>query len=387
MRKWNKVLQVFLLLGVILGVVSCGRVHLKTPASFTSISKDSSGLDSSSQFQTFPQNTKGPSTNSSNQDLREVAEDSSLGSEVDSLDREDNNKKTKKKGSSPLICTVNPGTMAGSGNSDEVRLKGNVICLYEGVKLKTEEAIWNQEKEIVHCLGGMDVEASRYTLRANQGEYHRLEEKILAYGQVIAEDGKKEHVFFAEELEYDQKTRDMKWVGKATFLRMGASTKGRAKTGKFHAVDSNQSIDTLYLRADTIQYNDSLKEAEAIQNVILNKGNLEVQSDYGHYNEEGEKATMTGNPWAKLGESTMKGDIMYIDLEGREVQEVRLQGNASSLYHLYDKGVYQGKNEAQGSEIRIEFERGRLQKVTIQGNANGAYWGKGKPTDGISVDP
>lgn len=390
---------------VLLTLVSCGSIRFKTSPVLVEVPIDSSGLD------TIAEATKKPNTSSTKQNKSPTPKDTSSVTEADSLD----GKQEEDTGPKPLVCTVNPGTMAGSGNSDEVRLKGNVTCLYEDVELKTKEAIWNQEKETVYCLGGMDVQSNGYTLQADKGEYDRLETKILAYGRVYAEDDEKEHVFFAEELEYNQKTKDMKWMGNANFVRTSISKKDSTQGDSTTVLPTNTTIDTLKLRADTIRYNDSIKAAEAIQNVVLDRGKLTVQSEYGRYDQKKEKVTMTGNPQATIGESRMNGEFMYVDLKGQEVLGVSLQGDAvgnfveknknsvetytlqgDSLYMKlledyletvdilkentvgkvqHESSKYPGKvNEMLGDTLKLSFEKKKIQEAWIQGDASYLYY-------------
>ncbi|MEA1882765.1 MAG: putative LPS assembly protein LptD, partial [Candidatus Marinimicrobia bacterium] len=55
------------------------------------------------------------------------------------------------------------------------------------------------------------------------------------------------------------------------------------------------------------------------------------------------------------------------------LDSMRLEGMATTLYHVFEDSIYQGKNLASGDTIRIKFSKGNLNRIFISGGSRGLY--------------
>jgi len=76
----------------------------------------------------------------------------------------------------------------------------------------------------------------------------------------------------------------------------------------------------------------------------------------------------------------LAGNYLRIQLDKDQISSAVVWGSASSIYHHFEKEIYQGENWASGDSIHITFEKGKLFEIQINGSAKGSYMGKNKST-------
>ena len=79
----------------------------------------------------------------------------------------------------------------------------------------------------------------------------------------------------------------------------------------------------------------------------------------------------------------MTGSIMQGFFVDGKLDSMRLEGMATTLYHIFEDSVYQGKNESSGDTITMRFGEDDLEKIFVQGGARGTYT---PDTSGADVD-
>ena len=52
---------------------------------------------------------------------------------------------------------------------------------------------------------------------------------------------------------------------------------------------------------------------------------------------------------------------------------LRLEGMATTIYHIFEDSVYQGKNQASGDTITMNFGENDIEKIFISGGSEGTY--------------
>lgn len=55
------------------------------------------------------------------------------------------------------------------------------------------------------------------------------------------------------------------------------------------------------------------------------------------------------------------------------LDSLRLEGMATTLYHIYEDSVYQGENEASGDTVVLQFGNDELQQIFVRGGAQGLF--------------
>ena len=66
--------------------------------------------------------------------------------------------------------------------------------------------------------------------------------------------------------------------------------------------------------------------------------------------------------------STLRG--FFVD---GNLDSMRLEGMATTLYHIFEDSVYQGKNESSGDTISMKFGADDLEKIFVSGGSRGTY--------------
>jgi len=69
----------------------------------------------------------------------------------------------------------------------------------------------------------------------------------------------------------------------------------------------------------------------------------------------------------------MTGSILRGFFVDGNLDSMRLEGMATTLYHIFEDSVYQGKNEASGDTITMNFGDIDLKKIFVSGGSRGTY--------------
>jgi len=73
----------------------------------------------------------------------------------------------------------------------------------------------------------------------------------------------------------------------------------------------------------------------------------------------------------------MFGRKIFIYLAEDKVDNILVQGNARSLYYLFEKEESKGINKASGDVIYLNFAEGKLETIDVSGGAEGTYYPAG----------
>ena len=69
----------------------------------------------------------------------------------------------------------------------------------------------------------------------------------------------------------------------------------------------------------------------------------------------------------------MTGSILRGFFVDGNLDSMRLEGMATTLYHIFEDSVYQGKNESSGDTISMKFGADDLEKIFVSGGSRGTY--------------
>ena len=72
-------------------------------------------------------------------------------------------------------------------------------------------------------------------------------------------------------------------------------------------------------------------------------------------------------------EDILKGNIIKISMVNSEVDEIELEGMASSFIHLYEDSLYQGTNEISGDNIVLELDKNNATELVSNGGVIGQF--------------
>ena len=69
----------------------------------------------------------------------------------------------------------------------------------------------------------------------------------------------------------------------------------------------------------------------------------------------------------------MSGSLMRGYFVDGKLDSIRLEGMATTIYHIFEDSVYQGKNQASGDTITMNFGENDIEKIFISGGSEGTY--------------
>lgn len=241
-------------------------------------------------------------------------------------------------------------------------LKGDVRFKHDSVEFKTERAVWNKNRDVVHCEGGFLFLHPKGSLRANAGEYSRKDEKADALGQVVARDSNGQGAYFGNRAIYDRKNEFLDLISDPILHRY---TKDTVK----------HKIDTMKIEARRITYDRKKEFATAYGKVKLTQGDLVVTCDTGWFDQKNGKLSLVGRPKCLLKENQLTGDSMHIVLEGEKLKTVRVVRNAQGTQDEKPKNGDPIKHtKVNGDTLFAEFEGDKMKRIYVNIGARGEFW-------------
>lgn len=294
----------------------------------------------------------------------------------------------------------------GTGRAD---LLGDVVAQDSTGTLKAPKvSYWRRGRKAVGEEGVRFVDRGR-RLEADRVTYLGEEQRVVAQGRVLLSDSTRSLTVRGAYAEYLVEPQSGWVVGEPQLVRTAAqpnpSTTVTAERMEVYAKE-NRSVavgDVRIVRGDLEARCDSATYLEAEDRFVLSGEPRAVQvtrrdSLVRFENEvEGremeiwfadEAASQLVVSEAAQGTSTrfeagtappqvsrVGGKTMRLFTENEQVREIRVEGNATSLYHLPPdkKGRVGDINEASGDTIRFFFEDAEVSRVRIEGGVIGQF--------------
>ena len=69
----------------------------------------------------------------------------------------------------------------------------------------------------------------------------------------------------------------------------------------------------------------------------------------------------------------MSGVNMHLNFKENEINDIRVDTNASSIYYVFENTQPNGVNSSEGEYIYINFKDGKVVKVSVMGSPKGVY--------------
>jgi len=69
----------------------------------------------------------------------------------------------------------------------------------------------------------------------------------------------------------------------------------------------------------------------------------------------------------------MTGNILKAYFQEGKLDSIRLEGMATTLYHVFEDSLFQGTNVTSGDTISLQFDEQELQEILVLGGARGTY--------------
>src|SRR5678815_3433713 len=163
-------------------------------------------------------------------------------------------------------------------------------------------------------VGDPRMEDSTRTLTANQIDYDRGRDEVLAQGNVVAIDRAESTTVRAGRVRYDRKI-NYAWATQTPVLRIDESS-GKA---------------TL-IRGVTMEFDNAKKAVFALGDVQVERDSLRAKGDRGEFYGDDNRALLVGHPVAWDEEGEVRGDTLEIRFVQHRVQSVQVRPHAVVRY-------------------------------------------------------
>jgi len=264
--------------------------------------------------------------------------------------------------SKPLILE-NADSLAVSRRRGHYMLFGDVRFFHDSVRVFTEEALWDRNRDRIQCQGGFEVFHPSGRMKSKAGSYSRRDEVAIATGDVVAVDSSGENAMFAQKLIYERQ----KGIARLPV---------EPEIHRYYPKTSADSLpDTLSIRADYMEYIDSLQLARALGNVLVTRGELTVTCDSGFFYRDSNVLQLYGSPKVRQGEHTLTGDYMRIGLEGEKLKSVLVVNNAIGTQRSKASGdLAANRSRVSGDTIFAEFRGDKMKRIRVVVGAKGQFF-------------
>lgn len=221
------------------------------------------------------------------------------------------------------------------------------------------------------AIGNVEFLHEGIRLTCDRAFDYELQERIVLRGSVYVTDGTSE--LFGDNGVYYPERERCEIEGQVRGRMLDGSLVGKAKKGMVEGKD-----DTIILQDDAIVWRGTQQLSGRKVTLHFSKSKTSGKEEIDRLLAEGKARygaldTLTLAPPAY---NQLSGREMDVRIgEGSRIEDIRVTGEAESLYHVYDEGQQPtGIHYSSGHRIRMYFTEGRLQRIKVTGNAEGAEY-------------
>jgi len=296
--------------------------------------------------------------------------------------------------------------------TDKIEVPKKIKINYNKRELNSDRASADLENEIYYANGNVVIKDSSLIIRADSAIYYNIKEITNLYNNASIIDTVEHNEFFGDFIKYYMRKDEFVNYIDPEFIK-------KDSTGK----------ELLRINAEKISGNTKKKYFTAIENVKIFKDSLKAKCDSLFFSDSLEIALLNGKPEISYKENIISGkkiDITFHDsktdevivnenatmkstkrgflvnnrdtvientsnLTGRKLilkfknknnlDWLRMEGMASSDYHVYEDSVYQGINKASGDTVKMFFDGDSLTDIFVINGAEGTFYPHGSIGD------
>jgi len=280
---------------------------------------------------------------------------------------------------------------------------GQVVVNDSGRILQAHEITYYQHPEREVARGHVRFANKKKKLRSDFLEYSDAAQRVFATQNVVFRDSLNSIDLFCDSLMY--------WVDKDY-----GEARGKPKLIKRDSTGATEIV----IQSRKLAYDGNKSLAVALENVKISKGDVTSFAAVARYYNSEHKIVITGNPKVYQREDAMTADSIDIFVRGKHLERVHLIGHgrmsskvhvnqniledwlsgqniwmtfkkdtlnqvivqdqAISLYHIVEDGKEKGVNQVLGDWLKIQFQKGDVKKVVIKskpGRSHGKFYPPG----------
>lgn len=319
------------------------------------------------------------------------------------------NSGTEKKSPSLILESANSNENVFENDEFTSYLKGNVVFVYDDIKIKSDEATWWRNQGKVNFKNNVKVYRGAQTITCDQMHYGKANNLLIANGRFVFIDTLERAKITGSDAEYNIQTKYFQLTGKPKLVRYDTA-----------------SAETLFISAERMWYIDSIHCANVVDSVKIIKGKLFSTCKAAKYYTKKEFAQLRLDPFVIYEISNVKGDSIDLFFGKNQLESATVMGNAVGRYvdtvantrdssytnvwgdslcmsvsdsgnldslwiygkaksKYYDTKDRASVNEASGKRMLMAFtEKGAADKVKVWGNAKSKYYVTEQKSKGIN---
>jgi len=222
------------------------------------------------------------------------------------------------------------------------KLSGNIIFKKDDSVLKSDFATQYDKSPLVKLNDNVIVNQANQTIYCDSLIYNKNTEAFSMYGNVKIDSNQRS--MRSQEAQIDDKNEQIILVDNCEI-----------NENNKHKIYGDKII--LYFEND-----------ELINFEVLSKGKI-FTTNIGY-----EKKDENNQDLVKIeNENLLQAKHIFGEIKDNEINQLHLNGMASTFIHLYDDSLYQGNNTVSGDSISIKIENDTANKLVASGGTIGEY--------------
>jgi lipopolysaccharide export system protein LptA len=279
---------------------------------------------------------------------------------------------------------------------------GNVKIVTDSAIIYTDDLVHEKLTGISTAKGSVKIESDSTIITSDNGTYYEFEKKSIAQDNVKINFTNKNSVIYGDYGENYERTNYSFIKGNARLIQI--ETKDgktdtlfifsrqmesfRNKPEHYIAKDSVKMIRTDFFSSSQVGY--YFRDASGKGGVIalskdpaVWKDNLQVTGDsiYANFKDEIQDIYVNRSAFALQAPEEnpdrydqISGIFMYMKFLDNEINYIRVDTNAASIYFAYDNKNPNGANKSNGEVITLHFKDKQVTKVKIAGKPKGTFY-------------
>ncbi len=144
-------------------------------------------------------------------------------------------------------------------------------------------------------------------------------------------------------------------------------------------IDVSSELDTLTITADRLRYMQDQRQANAMTNVHIIKGEMDIQCDSAFFDYKEGYLKLSGSPQARVGSYFVKGIKMEIWLDGSKLEKIKVWGDAFGQQSdsISDPDDVQW-TEVEGDSMVVIFKNDDVDFLRVDGQGEGRFFDESK---------
>lgn len=194
-------------------------------------------------------------------------------------------------------------------------LRGNVVFVYDDIRIRSDEATWWRKKGAVSFKNNIKVVRGRQQLTCRRLNFTKENNLLTASGNFDFYDSTERSRLCGDDAEYRVTSRNFRIKGNPVLIRYDTACK-----------------ETLTINSVSMLYVDSLKRATATDSVRIRKGILFSTCHLAHYFTKENTALLRGKPEICYGIHRISGDSINLNFSRESLRNASVVGSSHGVY-------------------------------------------------------